>query len=221
MIQPATLTFLRQLKRNNNKPWFDAHKDQYLAAKADFDQLVQQVIEQFGKVDPAIGGLQIKDCVFRIYKDVRFSKDKTPYKVNFAAGFNSGGKRVHLPGYYFHMEPGGNTFCGGGIWMPESDALKKIRQEIDYNFTEFEGILKERSFKKLFGALDDEGALSRPPQGYDAGNPAIDYLKMKSYIVGRSMDDATLQSSRLVKEIVHTFSTMKPLIDFLMRALHE
>ena len=105
MIQPKTLTFLRQLKKNNEKTWFDQHKEQYLAAKTDFEVLVARLIEGLGKTDPELGALRLKDCVFRIYKDVRFSHDKTPYKVHFAAGFNRGGKKVHYPGYYFHLEP--------------------------------------------------------------------------------------------------------------------
>src|SRR5690349_4039309 len=109
MLQPSTITFLRGLKRHNDKIWFDAHKPQYQAAKADFDALAEQIIAGLGKNDPGIVSLRVKDCVFRIYKDVRFSKDKTPYKTHFAAGINKGGKRVHFPGYYFHAEPGGLT----------------------------------------------------------------------------------------------------------------
>lgn len=219
MLQPATLSFLRQLKRHNEKTWFDAHKDQYLTAKADFEGLVQQIILEFGKTDPDIGQLQLKDCVFRIYKDVRFSKDKTPYKTHLAAGFNRGGKKVHYPGYYFHAEPGGYTFCGGGIWRPASAELKKIRQEIDYNYEEFHAILEEKKFKKLFGGLDEEDKLTRPPQGYREDDPAIEYLKMRNFITGVSFTDTELTSRNLLKKIVSAFTTMKPLIDFLGRAL--
>jgi uncharacterized protein (TIGR02453 family) len=219
MLQPATLTFLRQLKRHNEKPWFDAHKAQYLAAKADFDGLVQQIILEFGKTDADIGALQLKDCVFRIYKDVRFSKDKTPYKTHFAAGFNRGGKKVHYPGYYFHAEPGGYTFCGGGIWHPAAPELKKIRQEIDYNYDEFLSVTNEKKFRKLFGDLDEEDKLVRAPQGYSEDNPAIEYLKMRNYITGTSFTDAELTSKNLLKKIVSAFTVMKPLIDFLGRAL--
>ncbi|GAA4300964.1 DUF2461 domain-containing protein [Compostibacter hankyongensis] len=219
MLQPATLTFLRQLKRNNNRPWFEAHKDKYLEAKADFEAFVEQVITAYGQTDTSLAGLEVKDCVFRIYKDVRFSKDKTPYKSNFAAGFNKGGKRVHLPGYYLHIEPGGNHFCGGGIWMPAAPELKKIRQEIDYNLDEFLGIIREKQFRKLFGELNTESALSRPPQGYSADNPAVDFLKLRSFIVGSSFSDAEVASPKLLKLILQRFTAMKPLIDFLNRAM--
>lgn len=219
MLQPATLTFLRQLKRHNEKPWFDTNKEKYLDAKADFENLIQQIIVEFGKIDPGIAALQVKDCVFRIYKDVRFSKDKTPYKTHFAAGLNKGGKRVHFPGYYFHAEPGGYTFCGGGIWRPEALELKKIRQEIDYNYDEFTSVIKNKKFIQLFEDLDDEDTLSRAPQGYEEDNQAIKYLKMRSFITGKSFTDEELTSKGLLKRVIHTFTVMKPFIDFLSRAL--
>lgn len=219
MLQPATLTFLRQLKRHNEKTWFDAHKEQYLAAKADFDAFVGQIIHAFGETDPDIGNLQVKDCIFRIYKDVRFSKDKTPYKTHFAAGFNRGGKKVHYPGYYFHAEPGGYTYCGGGIWHPATPELKQIRQEIDYNYDEFLSIVRDKKFTRLFGTLEEDDKLVRPPQGYEEDNPAIEYLKMRNYITGVGFTDEDLTSKTLVKKVTHAFTVMKPFIDFLGRAL--
>lgn len=219
MLQPSTITFLRGLKRHNDKTWFDAHKHQYQAAKADFDALAEQIIAGLGKNDPDIASLRVKDCVFRIYKDVRFSKDKTPYKTHFAAGINKGGKRVHFPGYYFHAEPGGLTYCGGGIWRPGGPELKKIRQEIDYNHDEFLSIIRAPKFIRLFGRLEDEDSLVRPPQGYGEDNPALEYLKMRNYIAGTGFTDDVLTSRSLVKKITTTFETMKPFIDFLGRAL--
>lgn len=219
MLQPATITFLRQLKRHNDKAWFDTRKEQYLAAKADFDELTAAVISGLGTSDPDLSGLRVKDCVFRIYKDVRFSRDKTPYKTHFAAAFNKGGKKVHFPGYYFHAEPGGLTYCGGGIWRPGADELRKIRQEIDYNYDEFVSIVSNPKFLRLFGALEDEDSLVRPPQGYGEDNPAIVYLKMRNYIAGAGFTDEALTSKGLLKKIDTAFQTMKPLIDFLGRAL--
>jgi uncharacterized protein (TIGR02453 family) len=218
MLQENTFKFLKTLKKNNNKAWFDTHKESYLAAKMDFENLVEKIIVELGKIDIDISLLKVKDCTFRIYKDVRFSKDKTPYKTNMAAGFNRGGKKVHAPGYYFHLEPGSN-FIGGGMWMPSTEELKKVRQEIDYNFKEFNSILSDKKFIKLFGKMEDENALSRPPQGYNANNPAIEYIKMRSFIVGKEIPDETVLSKNLLKEIMTTFITMKPLIDFLNKAL--
>ena len=219
MLQPSTITFLRQLKRHNEKQWFDANKGKYLDAKADFENFIRQIISEFGKIDPDISTLQVKDCVFRIYRDTRFSKNKTPYKTHFAAGINKGGKRVHVPGYYFHAELGDHTYCGGGIWRPDTSELKKIRQEIDYNYEDFSSIIKDKKFVKIFGDLDDEDALSRAPQGYEEDNPAIKYLKMRSFITGVSFPDEELSSKELLKKIVHTFTVMKPFINFLSRAL--
>ncbi len=218
MPEPSTIKFLEQLKKHNEKPWFDAHKDQYLAAKNDFDNFIQKLLIEYGKTDPAIGMLNVKDCVFRIYRDVRFSKNKTPYKTHFAAGMNKGGKRVHSPGYYLHIEPG-NSYLGGGIWRPEKEALQKVRQEIDYNYEEFLAIIQRSRFQKTFGSLSTADKLVRPPKGYDADNPAIEYLKLRSFIGGCSLKDEALTSRNLVKKIASLFKELKPFIDFLQRAL--
>ncbi len=219
MLQPATIKFLAQLKRNNNKLWFDAHKEKYLDAKADFEELVKQIISEFGKTDPDIGTLQYKSCVFRIYRDIRFSKNKTPYKTHFAARFARGGREVHFPCYYLHIEPGGLSEFGGGIWHPANAELKKVRQEIDYNFNEFRSIIRSKGFIKLFGDLNREDGLARAPQGYEEENPAIEYLKLKSYFAGSLVDDDVLISDTLLKKITSAFTGIKPMIDFLCRAL--
>lgn len=220
MLQPTTIKFLKDLKKNNNKPWFEKNKTVYLSAKEDMDQFVQQVIDGLGKIDPDIASLQPKDCVFRIYRDVRFSKDKTPYKTNMGASFNKGGKKVPTAGYYFHCEPGGQSMAGGGLWMPMPPHLAKVRQEIDYSFDEWKKIIMDRNFKKLFsGGVEGIEVLSRPPKGYDEENPAIGFLKMKCFIVTRDISDADLQSRTLLKEVLKTFATMKEFIDFLNRSM--
>ncbi|NSL89196.1 DUF2461 domain-containing protein [Chitinophaga solisilvae] len=218
MLQPSTLKFLKSLRLNNNKVWFDEHREAYLTAKTDFENMVQQLIDGMAKQDPAMAGLQLKDCVFRIYKDVRFSKDKTPYKAHLAASFQSGGKKSTLAGYYFHLEPGGNSFAGGGLWMPPAPQLKKVRQEIDYNFEEFEQIISGKEFIRHFGKIEGE-ALKTVPQGYQADNPAIAYLKLKSLLMSHPFtDDACVQPS-LVRDILKSFSLMQPVIQFLNRAM--
>ena len=218
MLQAATVKFLRDLKKNNNKPWFEKNKSVYLDAKEDMETFVQQVIDGLGKIDPDIAPLQPKDCVYRIYRDVRFSKDKTPYKTNMGASLNRGGKKMPTAGYYFHCEPGRNL-VGGGLWMPQAPELNKVRQEIDYNFAEWQKILKAPSFRKVFPeGLDQEDMLSRPPKGYDEENPAIEFLKLKSFIVTRTLSDAEMQSRSALKEILKTFGAMKEFIYFLNRA---
>jgi len=220
MLQPATIKFLKDLKKNNNKPWFEKNKTAYQNAKEDVEQFVQQVIEGLGKIDPDIATLQPKDCIFRIYRDVRFSKDKTPYKTNMGASFNRGGKKVPTAGYYFHCEPGGQSMVGGGLWMPMPPHLAKVRQEIDYSFDEWKRITGHRNFKKIFPkGVEGIEVLSRPPKGYDDQNPAIEYLKMKCYIVTSDLTDAGLTSKSLLKETLKTFATMREFVDFLNRSM--
>lgn len=220
MLQAATITFLKDLKKNNNKPWFEKNKTVYLDAKEDMDAFVEQVIDGLGKIDPDIATLLPKDCTFRIYRDVRFSKDKTPYKTNMGASFNRGGKKVPTAGYYFHCEPGGQSMAGGGLWMPMPPHLAKVRQEIDYNFDEWKKIIGDKRFKKMFpDSVEGIEVLSRPPKGYDEENPAIGYLKMKCFIVQRKLSDAELQSKSLLKDVLNTFATMKEFIDFLNRSM--
>lgn len=222
MLQPATIKFLKDLKKNNQRDWFEANRKHYEAAKADFAGLVQNVIDKFGKKDEGIASLKAKDCVFRINRDVRFSKDKSPYKSNMGASFIKGGKKSVLAGYYFHCEPG-NSFVGGGLWMPEVDGLKKLRQEIDYNFDEFKKIIGSKKFVAIYKELSDrEGTrLSRPPKGYEADNPAIEYIKLKSFVAVTPVSDAELTDKNLVKKITDAFETLQPFIAFVNRALEH
>lgn len=220
MIQPSTIKFLKELKKNNTKEWFDNNRKQYDAAKTDFAQFVQEIIEAHSKKDPSIAALTAKECMFRINRDVRFSKDKSPYKTNFGASINAGGKKSMTAGYYIHLEPGG-AFAGGGLYMPMPEELKKVRQEIDYCFTEFSTILNSKKFRSVYNGLDrsQEFMLSRPPKGYDEQNPAIEYLKLKSFIAFVPLDDALLSSKDCAKTILKAFDVLQPLIAFLNRAL--
>src|ERR671921_430652 len=146
MLEPQTLKFLTALKKNNNKPWFDAHRAQYEAARIDFQNFIQLVIDDLQRTDTTITGLQARDCLFRVNRDIRFSNDKTPYKVAFGASIKQGGRKSPFAGYYFHLEPG-KSFIGGGLWMPEPATVKAVRQEIDYNWPEFQGLITDKAFK--------------------------------------------------------------------------
>jgi uncharacterized protein (TIGR02453 family) len=219
MLEPSTLHFLRNLSKNNNKNWFDENRSAYETAKSNFGHLVGELIHKIGAFDEPIGHLKTSDCTFRINRDVRFSKDKRPYKSNLAASFSAGGKKALVAGYYFHLEPG-QSFAGGGYYTPMPPELAKIRQEIDYNFEEWKQIISNKSFKKRFpGSLESEGSLVRPPKGYDEENPAIRFLKMKSFIVTHPFTDIEIAGKRVVQEITETFKAMKPMIDFLNRAI--
>lgn len=220
MLQPQTLKFLSQLKKNNNKPWFDSHRAQYEASRIDFSNFIQLVIDAVQKSDTTITGLTAKECQFRINRDVRFSKDKRPYKENFGAFICRGGKKSIYAGYYFHLAPG-NSFLGGGLWMPEPVNLKKVRQEIDYNWEEFQSIIKNKNFKKIYSDLLKTGdiSLSRMPKGYEEENPASDYLKLKSLIAETKVADEDLTKSALHKKTVTAFEALQPFSKFINRSL--
>lgn len=218
MLQSSTLKFLKDLKKNNNRPWFEEHRQQYETAKGDFLLLTEKLITGISVFDPAIALLKAKECVFRINRDVRFSKDKSPYKNNIAGYFNRNGKKGNGAGYYLHIEPG-KSFAAGGMWMPEPKELAAIRQEIDYSFDSWKKIIGNATFKKIFIEGIKGEALVRPPKGYDETNPAIAYLKMKNFVVTKSFTDTEIQSKTFVKDVANTFKVMKPMIDFLNSAI--
>lgn len=220
MIQKSTIQFLQDLKLNNHKDWFDANRKVYEAAKADYLQLVSHVLHGLTINDESLALLQPKDCTFRINRDVRFSKNKAPYKTNMGAGFSKGGKKMMLGGYYLHCEPGA-SFIAGGVWMPMAQELKKIRQEIDYCLDEFKDIVTSKPFTKTFGTLErsDDVVLKRAPKGYEEDNPAIEYLKLKSFIATAPLSDADLTSPKLVQKIVDACSTIQPLVYFINRGI--
>lgn len=222
MLQSSTVRFLKELKKNNNKPWFDEHRRDYEAAKADFVSFIQAVIDKHSKNDAAIKNITAKDCLFRINRDIRFSKNKSPYKTNFGASINKGGRKaMNSAGYYFHLEPGG-SFTGGGIYMPMPEELKKVRQEIDYNFSGLKKIINTKKFKSVYGNLDRsaEYLLSRVPKGYEPDNPAADYLKLKSYICTITIPDSMLSSNTLLKKTTDAFEALQPLIEFINTSLN-
>lgn len=221
MLQTSTLQFLKQLKKSNNKEWFYANRKMYEASKADFASSVQNVIEVFSKTDITLSSLTAKDCLFRINRDIRFAKDKSPYKTNMGAYINAAGKKSMTAGYYLHISPG-ESFVGGGMYQPDAEALKKLRQEIDYNFKEFNGIINTKKFKTFYtNGLNKEGdvSLSRPPKGYDENNPAIGFLKLKSIVAMAPLTDAQLTDKKFTSIVVKAFETLHPLVVFLNNAI--
>ena len=220
MLQPATLKFLKDLNKNNNKPWFDAHRKQYDEAKNDFANFIQSIIQAHSKKDPSIAHLKAKDCTFRINRDVRFSKDKSPYKNNMGAYLNKGGKKSVFGGYYFHCQPG-QSFVGGGLWMPMPSELNKVRQEIDYNLDTFKKIITSKKFTAVYDGLskDAEYTLTRLPKGYETDNPAAEYLKLKSFVTMISLSDAELTSKDLSKKILAAFSALQPMLEFINQSI--
>lgn len=221
MISSATLDFLKALKKNNNKAWFDQNRQKYNAAKSEFELFVSALLQKMSLVDSDLKELEPKQCTFRINRDIRFSKNKTPYKINLSASFNREGKKSIYAGYYFHLQPGGNSFAGGGLWMPESVVLKKLRQEIDYCFPEFNKIIHGSAFQKQYGALerDEKQMLVNVPRGYEKENPAADFLKMKSFVATKNISDSDILQSDLIKEVTQAFKALVPMIKFINRAI--
>lgn len=221
MLKPSTLQFLKSLSKNNNKPWFDAHRDQYTEAKSDFESFVVILIKKTAQFDNDIKGLEPKGCMFRINRDIRFSKNKTPYKTNLAASLDRGGKKSIYAGYYFHAEPGNKSFVAGGIWMPMAPELKKIRQEIDYGFDEFKRIVNNKAFISEYKELESTAdvKLNNLPRGYDKENPAAEYLKFKSLIASRPLSDEEVTSDKLTGKTIKAFKAIMPLIKFINKAL--
>jgi uncharacterized protein (TIGR02453 family) len=220
MISSNSLIFLKNLKKNNNKEWFEANREKYIEAKNNFEEFITILLEKMVLFDSDLKDLSAKDCIFRINRDVRFSKDKTPYKISRSASFNKAGKKSINAGYYFHLQPDGNSFVGGGLWMPQSTELKKLRQEIDYCFPEFKKIISAASFKKHYRELEKEEKqmLVNIPKGYHKENPAIDFLRMKSFVATRNMSDAEILSADLLDQTIQSFKALMPLVKFINRA---
>ena len=217
MLQKSTLKFLKELKNNNDRDWFQANRKHYDAAKEDLLNFVTALIAKTMSFDKDISDQEPKKCIFRINRDIRFSKDKSPYKTNMGAYIVSGGKKSGKAGYYVHIEPGG-CFVAGGLYCPPGPALKKVRQEIDYNTDAFRKILKAKKFKDTFGELQGS-KVKTSPKGYAKDHPAIDLIRHKDFIVSRSFSDKEVMSEDFLKETINTFKAMKPLNDFLNKAM--
>jgi len=219
MIKKPTLDFLKKLKKNNNREWFNANKKMYEDARYDFEISVFDMIQKISGFDESVSGLDPKDCLFRIYRDVRFSKDKKPYKQNFAAAIQFNGRKSGKSGYYFHIEPGASMLAGG-IYMPNPDNLFALRKLIAENYKEYEKIISGKEFRKEFKEVwagDDR--LKTVPKGFEKDHPAADHIKNKSFIVFKMLSDAEVLSKNFISSSAKTFKAMKQFSDFLNRAL--
>jgi uncharacterized protein (TIGR02453 family) len=206
--------FLKEIKVNNNKEWFEANRSTYQEVRKECEELIRFILDGLTPVDPALTGLAVKDCMFRINRDIRFSPDKTPYKVNIGLVFTGGGKNTGNPSYYVHLEPGDRSFIGGGIYMPSPENLSKIRQEIDYNAVELKKILNDPGFKKYYSGLDGE-KLKTSPKGYSSDHPDIDLLRYKHYVVIKDVKDSEVKKKDYPTYVLNAFKAMKPFNDFL------
>lgn len=220
MLQKSTLQFLTNLKKNNNREWFAEHKLEYDVAKENVVALVAEVLKHLSKSEPAYKEINPSKLVMRIYRDVRFSKNKDPYKLNFGIPISTKAKGVDAPGFYLHIQPNA-SFIGGGYWMPEAEKLKMIRQEIDYNGDELKKILNAKSFKKYYEGLSEEDKLKTAPKDYPKDHQDIELLKLKSFTAFHSISDAELQEKNIAKKIADAIEAMQPLITWLDEAIQK
>jgi len=223
MINKQTLKFLKDLKVNNSKEWLDENREKYDFAKNDILTLTEQLITAVANFDNtiSIAYLDPKKCITRLNRDLRFAKDKTPYKTDYYIVVNKDGKNSPSAFYFLHIEQN-NCFAGGGVYNPQPEQLKKIRQEIDYSFEEWTAIIKDKLFKKTFpGGINNSGVLSRVPKEFDEENKASEFLKMKGFYTMEKITDKEIMLEDTFEKIIGYFKTTKPLVDFLNKAIEN
>lgn len=214
------LAFLKDLSANNNREWFAENKARYEKAKMLFDKSVEELLLRMSIIDPSLASVDVKDCLWRIYRDTRFSPDKTPYKRHFGAFIAKGGKKSGHGGYYLHIEPD-NCFIGGGVWCPEPKLLKKLRQNVYVHIDEFLQITENKDFKKLYQSFDADEALKTVPREFPKDFSHPELLKLKHYVVSKEVDEAFFDKKNWLDLVVHDFEVLKPMNDFLNYAVDE
>jgi uncharacterized protein (TIGR02453 family) len=213
------LSFLNGLQKKNTREWMEANKSQYLNSKQQFEDIISSLIDNITAFDPHILGTEPKKCIFRLHRDVRFSKDKRPYKENMGGFINKNGRKGMDGGYYIHIQPG-QSMLAGGTYMPPPEILRKIRQEIDYNPDGLIKFMKSSDFKKYFGTFEGD-RLKKAPKGYSPDHPNIELLRLKSYIVVHRIEDAELLKPGFLENTTRVFKAMLPLNNYIRTALDE
>jgi uncharacterized protein (TIGR02453 family) len=211
-LQPV-LSFLRALEKNNNRTWFEAHRADYETALGRFEEFVGAVIMEISRFDD-LAGVTPKECMFRIFRDVRFSKDKSPYKTAMGASIGPGGRKSMGFPYYLHVQPGNHSMLAGGWHDPSPEQIMAWRNAVDKNSATVKKIIGKKEFVAVFGGLAGE-KLARAPRGYPADHPALDLLRMKEVAVMHTVMDKELLSSSVVQESAAVYKTMKPFLDYL------
>ena len=215
----TVLDFLSQLTTNNNRDWFQQNKAWYEKSRKEVEVFVSEMITTISAIDPALQTPAMKDCIFRIFRDVRFGADKSPYKTNFGAFIARGGRKSSNPGYYFHFEPG-KSMLAGGVYMPQPDTLKLLRNEIYYHSDELKRIIEKPSFRKYFDQLGDFDKLKKAPKDFPADFPDIDLLKYRSYIVSQDIPDDVVSDPEGYKKLaIDMVRELQPFMAFLNRAI--
>ncbi len=213
MLQKTTLQFLTDLAANNNRDWFTTHRKRYESARADLEQLVGVLLQETAQFQD-LGNAQVKDCIFRINRDVRFSKNKAPYKNHLSAAIGPGGRNSGRIDYYLHIQPGGASFLGGGMWETLPGQLAKFRQEVDYNAHELKQIIENPDFRAFFPEIWGE-TLKTAPKGYPKEHPEIELLRRKQLFFMHPFSDQELESAELVPAVMKGIRLLKPYTDFL------
>ncbi|MCG7280270.1 DUF2461 domain-containing protein [Chryseobacterium taklimakanense] len=211
MIEKSTFSFLRNLKKNNDRGWFSENKEKYTAAQQNVLEFVDQLLAEMSKFDETFAKLDPRKTLFRIYRDTRFSKDKSPYKTNFGASINGIGKKDGGAGYYLHISPG-ECFTAAGVYRCDPKKLKDLRREISVNADEFKSIIQDKDFRNF--EFNNE-KLSRVPQGFEKDDPMAEYLKMKNLVVSQNIKDDDLMNTESVKLVAENFRKMSKFVDFL------
>ena len=214
-IQPSNLEFLKLIAKNNNRDWFNANKDRYIKEHENIVAFADALLFEMNKHD-VIENQNGKKSLHRIYRDTRFSKEKTPYKTNWSGGFQRATKK-RRGGYYFHIEAG-NTFAAGGFWGPDPKDLKRIRDEFAYDAAPLRKILKNKNFVNTFGTIKGE-QIKTTPKGFDADNANIDLLRYKQFIIVKKFTDKEVLSDKFVKQMNDAFKTMRPFLDYMTEVL--
>jgi len=212
-ISPSLLAFLSELKQLISREWFAEHKAIYESEKAFFDRLIEQLIQEFSAFENMDGVLK-KHCSYRLYRDVRFSKNKDPYKTWFSASFSEGGRKSGYMDYYMHIEPGGKSFLGGGMYNPTPEQLASYRQEVDYNGATLRGIVESPSFVKLFGEAEGD-LLKKNPKGFDPDPADEVYLRRKQLFYWHHFSDKELVLPDFTSKLMLAARQLKPFLDFL------
>ena len=223
MLSKDTLQFLKDLKANNNRDWFLENKKRYEAVKKDYQQLVSDFLDIMKPLDPSLEMLEVKNCTFRINRDIRFSKDKTPYKTHLGIWLPcSKTKGINRPGYYVHLDHEAG-FIAGGFYAPEAPDLKKVRKEIAFFYEDLDEILNEKNFKKVFKDFDrnEKSLLKNPPRGYEKEHPAIELLKLKSFEASQKIEISEALDKDFVSKTSKKLILLKPLNEFINRALNS
>lgn len=217
---PRLTAFLAELAENNRREWFEEHRAEYQDLREQFTAFVGELIERTADFDERVRWKDPRECLFRIYRDVRFSNDKSPYKTTFSAYVSEQNRRGAPPGYYLEVDEKGVMLAAAGIWLPPADVLARLRASLAEHPERFQKVLRARGFQKAFGELQGD-RLTRPPRGYSAETPLIEHIKRKSYIVWRETDAREITHEDALAFVADSFRTARPLVEWVRGVLES